>query len=492
MILVSLILAPLLSGLLAWILARRSINAAKWICFAGNFLPLVAVLQLWRRPAPPGFDRWIALLDIPWIPEFGISFFLAADGLSLLMLALTFFLGLIAVACTGREASLRPGLYYFNLMWTIGGIAGVFLALDLFLFYFFWELMLIPMYFLIAIWGHEKRVYAAIKFFIFTQGCSLLLLAGIIALYLLHGAETGVYSFKYEVLLATQLSPHAATWIMLGFFVAFAVKLPAVPLHPWLPDAHVEAPTAGSVLLAGVLLKTGAYGILRFVLPMFPAAAAGFAPVAMTLGAIGIVYGAVLAFAQSDLKRMVAYTSISHLGFVLLGAFSGNEAAIFGAIMQMICHGLSTGALFVIVGSIDERLHTRSMNQMGGLWRRLPRLSGMGLFFALASLGLPGLGNFVGEFLVLLGSYRRSPVLSGIATLGLVFATIYSLSLVQRAFHGEERESHDVRDLSLKEWAMMGSMGLGLLWLGLFPQALLDAAKPSVSTIVAPAERGNR
>ena len=303
-------------------------------------------------------------------------------------------------------------------MWVLAGIVGVFLAVDLFLFYFAWELMLIPMYFLIVIWGHERRVYAAMKFFLFTQFSGLLMLIAILALYFIHHQATGVYTFEYSELLGTQLSPGAELWIMLGFFVAFAVKLPVVPLHTWLPDAHTEAPTAGSVILAGLLLKTGAYGLLRFVIPLFPHAAHEFTPVALVLAVIGIVYGAVMAFSQTDLKRLVAYTSVSHLGFVLLGIFSWNPLALQGAIMTMICHGLSTGALFILVGGLQERIHTRDLERMGGLWTVAPRLSGAALFFSLASLGLPGLGDFVGEFLVLLGSYKISVTITVVASLG--------------------------------------------------------------------------
>ena len=369
----------------------------------------VLAVYLWSRHAGRAGlinGPWLADMKLPWIPQLGASIHLAMDGLSLVLVGLTVFLGIMSVLCSWTEIRDRAGFFHFNLLWTLSGILGVFLALDLFLFYFFWELMLVPMYFLISIWGHENREYASYKFFIFTQAGGLLMLLSILGLYFIHGRDTGVYTFDYTLLLGTSMSPAAAFWLMLGFFVAFAVKLPAIPIHTWLPDAHTEAPTAGSVILAGLLLKTGAYGLLRFVLPLFPDASATMALAAMVIAVTGIIYGAVLAFGQNDLKRLVAYTSVSHMGFVLLGIFAGNLISLSGAVMQMVAHGVSTGALFILVGMIQERIHTRDMDRMGGLWSLVPRLSAVGLVFALASLGLPGFGNFVGEFLVLSGSYR--------------------------------------------------------------------------------------
>jgi NADH-quinone oxidoreductase subunit M len=365
----------------------------------------------------------------------------------------------------------------------LAGIAGVFLALDLFLFYFAWELMLIPMYFLIAIWGHERRIYAAIKFLLFTQLSGLLMLIAILALYFAHHQTTGVYTFQYGNLLGTPLSPRIEFWIMLGFFIAFAVKLPVVPLHSWLPDAHSEASTAGSVILAGLLLKTGAYGLLRFVVPLCPNASHEFAPVALLLAAAGILYGAVMAFAQTDLKRLVAYTSVSHMGFVLLGVFSWNSFGLQGAVMTMICHGLSTGALFMLVGALQERTHTRDMERMGGLWTTVPRLSGAALFFALASLGLPGLGDFVGEFLVLLGSYQISIGITVVAALGILAATLYALRMVQRVFHGENIQRWQLLDLAPREALILAPMIVALLWLGLYPQPILNTFQPTMERL---------
>jgi len=396
---------------------------------------------------------------------------------------LTAFLGVMAVAASWTEIQDRVGLFHFHLMWVLAGIIGVFLALDLFLFYFFWELMLVPMYFLIGMWGHERRIYAAVKFFIFTQISGLLMLVAIVSLYFVHGRATGTYTFDYVQLVGTPLEPATAWWLMLGFFGAFAVKLPVVPVHTWLPDAHTEAPTAGSVVLASLLLKTGAYGLLRFVLPLFRDAATAFAPVAIGLGVVGILYGAVLAFGQTDLKRLVAYTSVSHMGFVLLGVFAGTTLALQGAILQILCHGVSTGALFILVGALQERTHTRDMNRLGGLWTAVPRMGGLTMFFALAAMGLPGLGNFIAEFLVLLGTYRVSPVATAFASIGLIISTVYALWMVQGAFQGREREAVRIRDLGPREMAMATALVVALVWLGLYPQPIVDTAAPVVSSL---------
>ncbi len=318
---------------------------------------------------------------------------------------------------------------------------------------------------------------------IFTQAGGLLMFLSILSLYFIHGRATGIYTFDYPLLLGTAMSSRAAFWIMLGFVIAFIVKLPVVPFHPWLADAHTEAPTAGSVVLAGLLLKTGAYGLLRFVLPLFPDAVATIGQVMLVLGVIGIIYGAVLAFGQTDLKRLVAYTSVSHMGFVLIGIFAGSQIALSGAIVQMVAHGISTGALFIIVGMIQDRVHTREIGSMGGFWSAAPRLSGVGLVFALASLGLPGFGNFVAEFMVLLGSYRMHPVIAALAASGLVLSAIYSLWIVQNVFHGRKQEGLKLADLSSRETGMMAVMVLAILWLGLYPRPVLDTVEPFVNSI---------
>jgi len=484
MILIWLIVILLVGGLFAWLVGRKDSRAARWISLIAVTVDLVLSLYLWARDYRQAdflqHTKWLEELNWKWIPRFGVHFHLALDGLSLLLLLLTFVLGIVSVLASWKEIREGVGFFHFNLLWVLAGIVGVFLAVDLFLFYFAWELMLVPMYFLIAIWGHEHRVYAAVKFFLFTQLSSLLMLVAILALYILHYQATGMYTFEYADLIGTPLSSGTALLLMLGFFVAFAVKLPMVPLHTWLPDAHTEAPTAGSVILAGLLLKTGAYGLLRFVVPLFPGASREFAPVAMALGAAGIVYGALLAFGQTDLKRLVAYTSVSHLGFVLVGIFAWNELALQGAVMAMLCHGLSTGALFVLVGALQERTHTRDTGQLGGLWAAIPRLSGFALFFALASMGLPGLGDFVGEFLVLQGTYRGHLVITTVAAVGILASTVYGLRLVQHAFHGPNDHGWKIPDLVPREVVALVPMIALLVWLGLYPQPVFNVFRPAM------------
>lgn len=487
MILIWFILIPLMGGLLAWLFGRGNDRSARWISLIALVIDFILVLSLLvKYPDRTGLINgpWLAEVNLEWIPRLGIGFHLAMDGLSLLLVMLTAFLGIMSVAASWTEIKERVGFFHFNLMWTLAGITGVFLSLDLFLFYFFWELMLVPMYFLIALWGHENRIYAAVKFFIFTQLSGLFMLAAILGLYFIHAQGTGVYTFDYPQLLGTTMDPTRGMLLMLGFLIAFAVKLPAVPFHTWLPDAHTEAPTAGSVILAGLLLKTGAYGLIRFAVPLFPRAALDLTPVAMALGVIGILYGAVLAFAQTDLKRLVAYTSVSHMGFVLLGVFAWNELALQGAVIQIICHGISTGALFIIVGALQERIHTRDMERMGGLWTVAPRMGGVGLFFGLASLGLPGLGNFVGEFLVLIGTYTVSIPMTVIAATGLVFATVYSLWMIQKTFFGPAKGDLKVPDLKMREMIVMALMTTAIVWIGLYPQPIIDTAKGSLNMLL--------
>ena len=482
MILVWLIGILLAGGVLTLLIGQWNKELTRWLALVTLLVDFFASVSFWiaHYKHIDSLNTWLMSYRHDWIPSFGISFHLAIDGFGLLMLVLTFFLGILAVICSWKEVTERIGFFHFNLLWIIAGISGVFMAMDLFLFYFFWELMLIPMYFLIGIWGSEKRVYAAYKFFIFTQASGLLMLLSIIGLYFIHGKNTGIYTFNYFELLGTTLAPGTALWLLMGFMIAFVVKLSIVPFHSWLPDAHSEAPTGGSLILAGLLLKTGAYGIIRFALPLFPLAAQELAPWAMGFGVVGIIYGAILAYSQTDLKRLIAYTSVSHMGFVILGIFAFNELALQGVVLQIITHAISTGALFIMAGMLKERLHTRDINQMGGLWSSMPKMGSIGLLFALASLGLPGLGNFIAEFLILLGTFKVSIWMTVFASFGLVFSAIYSLHIVQKVFLGPSKITFPIKDFSWREIVIMGLLSLSTIGLGLYPQPIINTAKPMV------------
>jgi NADH-quinone oxidoreductase subunit M len=487
----TLILVLLIGGAVSWWSERFGSNTPRLcalaIVVADLIYLLVATSSLSTEPFAIGASAptWLLNYQLDWIPRFGISLHLAMDGLSLILITLTLVLGAIAIISSWNEKNQRQGFFQANILWTLAGVVGVFLAVDLFLFFLFWEVMLVPMYLLIAIWGHEGRAYASMKFFIFTQLSGLLMLVAILLLAKLHHSATGVYSFSYFELLNLDIDSNTAYWLMLGFFIAFVVKLPSFPFHTWLPDAHTQAPTAGSVILAGILLKTGAYGLIRFTVPLFPNAALEFAPIAMTLGVAGIIYGAVMAFSQSDFKRLVAYSSVSHMGFVLLGVFAWNALALQGAVMQMIAHGFSTAALFMIAGALQQRLQTRDMNKMGGLWHHMPRMGAVALFFALASLGLPGLGNFVAEFLVLVGLFAVSPWTTAVAALGLITAAIYSLIMMQKAFYGQPSSEFEVDDFAILDMAAMGVMIIALIGLGLYPQPVFDLVQPVIDALLA-------
>lgn len=493
MLLPWLILIPFIGGLLCWQSEHISAGVPRWIAVMTMGITLLLSLQLWQQGdytlmRSSGLPQWQSEFVAAWIPRFGISFHLAIDGLSLLMVVLTGLLGLMAVLCSWTEIEKSQGFFYLNLMWILGGVIGVFLAIDLFLFFFFWELMLVPMYFLIALWGHkasdgQTRITAATKFFIYTQASGLIMLIAILALVLVHYNATTIWTFNYQQLLKTPMSYGVEYLLMLGFFIAFAVKMPVVPLHGWLPDAHSQAPTAGSVDLAGILLKTAAYGLLRFSLPLFPHASAAFAPIAMWLGILGIFYGAWMAFSQTDIKRLIAYTSISHMGFVLIAIYTGNPLAFQGAVVQMIAHGLSAAALFILCGQLYERLHTRDMRQMGGLWSRIKWLPGLSLFFAAANLGMPGTGNFVGEFLILTGSFRDNPLIIVIATFGLIFASVYSLVMMQRAYYGSAKSEQPLAGMTAREFLMIMVLVVLLILLGIYPQPILDTSQAAMSNI---------
>jgi NADH-quinone oxidoreductase subunit M len=476
MILLILILLLIAGGLVAWITGRLSPLISQIVTIATVLAGLIIVVFLISGSGPGIVNEYSAL----WIPHTGIGIHLSADGLSLLLLLLTFFIGLIAVI-TGREKTgENPGFYNFNILLTLAGISGVFISADLFLFYFFWELMIVPMYFIISIWGNGNRIKASYKFFIYTQASGLLMLLSITGLYLIHGNNTGIYTFNIQDLAGTIMPKTAELLLMAGFLAAFLVKLPAFLLHTWQPDSYSEAPMAGTIILACLMSKTAAYALIRFAIPLFPNASAAFAPYGMALGVAGILYGAKLAYSQTDFKRLIAYTSLSHMGFVLIGVYSFNEIAWQGVVMQMITHGLSTCAMFLIAGWLYGRMKTWNINEMGGLWTTMPSMGAMGLFFSMALLGLPGLGNFIAEFLTLAGAFTSSILFTSIACLGLVLSTVYALRIMQKIFFGKETSMVKGKDLTMSESIVIGLLVITVVITGLFPQPVINSSTSAI------------
>jgi NADH-quinone oxidoreductase subunit M len=421
--------------------------------------------------------------DLAWYRPWGIGWRLGVDGISMPMVVLT---ALLIPISLGASTTITRRVKEFVALTLLleAGMIGAFLATDLFLFFVFFEAVLIPMYFIIGIWGSERRVYAAFKFFIYTALGSALMLAGIIALALIHNAQAGAPSFDLADLMQLDISAGAERWLFAGFALAFAVKVPLFPLHTWLPDAHTEAPTAGSILLAGVLLKLGTYGLIRFNLGLFPQASVDSVWIMGTLAVVGIIYGAVVAIVQPDLKRLVAYSSVSHLGFVVLGTFALTSGSLQGAVIQNVNHGLTTGALFLLVGMIYDRMHTKQISELDGLQKVMPRLSGFFLFMVFASIGLPGLNGFIGEFLVLIGSYATLAPLAVLAALGVILAAIYLLWAYQRVFTGLPRsdENRVLSDLSIREVALLVPLAALVVVIGLYPGLLLDRIAPSTES----------
>jgi len=419
-----------------------------------------------------------------WYKPWGAGWHLGVDGISLLLVVLTGLLFPIALAAS-TSVTHRPREYAAAMLLLEAGILGVFLSLDLLVFFVFWEVMLVPMYFIIGIWGGERRVHAAVKFFLYTALGSALMFAGILALGFLGGGDAGP-TFDFVKLLDANLSHTAQLWLFGAFGLSFAIKVPLFPFHTWLPDAHVEAPTAGSVILAGILLKLGAYGLIRFCLSLFPEASVQLVPLLAVLAVIGIIYGAIVAIVQTDVKRLVAYSSVSHLGFVVLGIFALTTQGLQGGVLQMVNHGLTTGALFLLVGMIYERRHTREIGQFGGLATVMPRYAGIFLFVAFASIGLPGLNGFIGEFFVLVGSFLSLPAYAIVAAFGVVLAAVYLLWAYQRMFTGPitVEENRGLRDLGVRETLILAPLIVLILFLGIYPKPALDRIQPSVDQIL--------
>jgi NADH-quinone oxidoreductase subunit M len=484
-ILHALILLPL-AGVVPILLGYD--RTAKWMALVVTSLEFLLSAGLWWVFDPS--DGGMQLLSsAPWIPRWGISYRVGIDGISLFMVLLTTAMMPLSVLASWRQITQKERAFYALMLTLLTGLVGVFIALDLFVFYVFFEVMLIPMYFIIGIWGGANRLYAAIKFFIYTMAGSLLMLVAIVVMAWRVGESTGTLSFAYEHLLenAGTLGP-AAPWLFAAFALAFAIKVPIFPLHTWLPDAHVEAPTAGSVLLAAVMLKIGTYGFLRFAVPFFPEVA--FSPAVtrlmVVLAVVGIIYGALVAMVQPDIKKLVAYSSVSHLGFVMLGIWGATVISVQGALMVMISHGISTGALFLLIGMIYERRHTRMIDAYGGIARVVPVFSLVLTVVALSSIGLPGLNGFVGEFLVLLGSFGVYPWATGVATTGVIFAAAYLLWALQRMIFNklDNPENERLPDLTRRELAVMVPIIAGIVWLGLYPGPVLRRMEPATKRYV--------
>jgi len=434
-----------------------------------------------------GADTMQFLERVSWLPHYGIEYKVGLDGMSLLLFLLTTFLGPIGVLCSWTYIQKQVKAFHISLLLLQTAMLGAFVSLNLFLFYVFWEAMLIPMYFIIGIWGGPRRIYAAVKFFLYTLMGSLLMLVAILYLYFQHQHQFGALSFDLFDLYRVQLPIGAEKLLFLAFGLSFAIKVPMFPFHTWLPDAHVEAPTAGSVILAGVLLKMGTYGFLRFSLPLFPAATEHYYPLIAVLALIGIIYGALVSMVQPDLKKLVAYSSVSHLGFVMLGLVTLNMQGVEGGVLQMVNHGLSTGALFILVGIVYERRHTRMIADFGGLARSLPLFAVFFMIVTLSSIGLPGLNGFVGEFLILLGAFQKSVLLAVLAASGVILAAVYMLWMFKRVMFGplDKEENKNLKDLSLREVATLVPIVVLVLWIGIYPQTFLRKMDRSVEAFLA-------
>jgi NADH-quinone oxidoreductase subunit M len=471
---------PLIGAIAIGVVPRDNLNLLRLGALGVTLLTFIVSVGVLLN-FETGVAGFQMVTSIQWIPEWSVSYSTGVDGISLWMILLTTFLMPLGVLASWSITQ-RAKPYFVFLLALETGMLGVFAALDLFLFYLFWEATLVPMYFLIGMWGYGRRIYAAMKFFLFTLVGSLLMLVAILALYF---AVEGAQTFDYRSLLGTELSLETQRLLFLAFFASFAVKVPLVPVHTWLPDAHTEAPTAGSVMLAGVLLKMGAYGLIRFGIPLFPDAARELVPLILTLAVIGILYGAALAAMQKDLKRLVAYSSVAHLGFVVLGLFVGSLEGMSGGILQMVNHGLSTGALFLLVGALYDRRHTRLIADYGGLGSTVPLLAGVFLFVALSSLGLPGRNGFVGEFLILLGTFTTYRWWVVPAAFGIVLAAVYLLWAYQRVFHGEvtNDDNRRIPDLNFRELAMLTPIIILIAFIGVYPKPFIDRIEPSAAKV---------
>ena len=475
-----LLLLPLIGALVLLLVPRQQRQTLLTLSLLSSTAAFIWSLRLFQA-FDPGAGEMQFVERIPWMPAFGIGYIVGIDGISLFLVLLTTFLMPLAIVASWTVQD-RIKEYLFFMLVLETGMLGAFVALDLFLFYVFWEVMLVPMYFLIGVWGGTRRIYAALKFVVYTMAGSLPMLVAIIYLASRYAHVNQVMTFDLLQLYNLRLPVNEQIWLFLAFGLSFAIKVPLFPFHTWLPDAHVEAPTAGSVILAGVLLKMGTYGFLRFAMPLFPDAALVLTPMIIALAVIGIIYGASVAMMQPDLKKLVAYSSVSHLGFVMLGLFALNIHGIQGGIYQMVSHGLSTGALFLLVGMLYDRRHTRMIADFGGLWHQLPVFSVLFLIVTFASIGLPGLNGFIGEFLILLGAFSVKPGWTAAAAIGVILGAIYMLWMFRRVFFGPmtHPENQKLTDLNRRELLILAPVIALIIIMGIYPQPFLSRMKPSV------------
>ena len=470
---------------------NKNERVSQMIALVISLLVFGETLLLWSRFVS-GSAEFQFVERYAWIPSFGITYAVGIDGISLLLVVLTGFLTPIALLSSWESVHKKTKAFCMFVLLLESAMIGVFVSLDLFLFYVFWDAMLVPMYFLIGIWGYDRRVYAAVKYILYTMAGSVLMLLAILGMAYLHYTATGTYSFDLLKLYELDVPANLQVWFFLAFALAFAIKVPLFPFHTWLPDAHVEAPTAGSVILAGVLLKMGTYGLVRFAFPLFPAAAQLFAPILATLAVVGIIYGALVAMVQPDMKKLVAYSSVSHLGFVVLGISAMNTQGVQGAVYQMLNHGVSTGGLFLIVGMLSDRRHTRLISEYGGLKKVTPHLVAAFLIITLSSIGLPGLNGFVGEFLILLGAFRWNPKMAAFAATGVILSAAYMLWMFQRVNYGPLTNEKNERlvDLRPREWLVIVPIIAMAILMGVLPNIFLKPIEPSVQRMLNQVQQG--
>ncbi|CRK85882.1 NADH-quinone oxidoreductase subunit M [Candidatus Providencia siddallii] len=494
MLLPCLVLFSFFGGLLSWCTEIFSHRAPRLIAFISSIFILIFSMQpllhgeYYSLCTSNGILQWKEVFLKSWIPSLGINVHFAIDGLSLLMLVLTAIIGVFSVLSNWNEKLKNQGFYYFNLLWIITCVIGIFISIDLFLFFFFWEMLLIPIYLITVNWGHKasenkKHINAAIKFFIYTQASGLFMLLSIIGLVIMHFKTTGVLTFNYNDLLGTKMSSTVSYILMLGFFVAFAVKMPLLPFHGWVPDIQEQLPTSGSIDISGIMLKTAAYGQLRFILPFFPETIIKFAPIAMTIGVVSIFYGAWLAFKQTDIKRLIAYANISHMGLVTIAIYANSILSYQGAVLQMITSSLSGTALILISNQLYERIQTRDMCMIGGLWGKIKLLPGMSLFFIAANFGIPGTGNFIAELMIFFGAFTKFKSVICIAILGVIFTSIYSLLTMQKIYYGTSKILNKMKNLSIREFGMLFVLAVLLLIIGFYAQLILNISTGSMKAL---------